>query len=77
MEPGTPEGVGHRIEGHQEESHGNKAFIPATGIPGFGDPVGAEPGFWVADPGGAIRVRWFLDLKTLLGLPPEEPHDPA
>ena len=54
-----------------------KAFGLAIDIPGFGDPAGADPGFWVADPGGAIRSEWFLELKALLGLQMEEPDDPA
>ena len=56
---------------------GEKLFTPAPDIPGFVDPAGAGPGFWVADPGGTIRIQWFLELKTIMGLQTEEPHDPA
>ena len=63
--------------GSGEDDAGERSFGPAVGIPGFGDPAGAEPGFWVADPAGAIRSGWFAELKVLLGLRREEPHDPA
>jgi anaerobic dimethyl sulfoxide reductase subunit B (iron-sulfur subunit) len=53
------------------------AFAPAADIPGFGDPAGAGPGLWMADPGGRIRSRWFLELKALLGQETEGSHDPA
>jgi len=61
----------------QEQGGGEGAYAPAVEIPGFGDPAGAGPGFWVADPGGALRSQWFLDLKALLGLSTEEPDDPV
>jgi anaerobic dimethyl sulfoxide reductase subunit B (iron-sulfur subunit) len=64
-------------EGQKGKDARERVFGPAADIPGFGDPTGAEPGFWVADPGGAIRSEWFLELKNLLGLQTEEPHDPA
>jgi len=49
----------------------------AAGIPGFGDPGGAEPGFWVAEPGGDIRAVWFGELMALMGLKPEGSHEPT
>ena len=52
-------------------------FGPAVQVPGFGDPAEADPGFWVTDPSGAIRARWFRDLKALLGIGREEPDDPV
>lgn len=58
------------------EGAGERTFGPAVDVPGFGDPVGARPGLWIADPAGAIRSLWFLELKSLLGLRPEESHDP-
>jgi len=61
----------------KERGARDRAFGPAADIPGFGDPTGVKPGFWVADPGGAIRSEWFLELKTLLRLQTEEPDDPA
>jgi len=61
----------------EEKAEEEKAFAPAPDIPGFDDPAGARPGYWVADPGGAIRSRWFLELKALLGQEREGPHDPG
>jgi Fe-S-cluster-containing dehydrogenase component len=52
-------------------------LVPASGTPGFGDPAGAGPGFWVAAPGGAIRSRWYSELSALLGRKKEEPHGSA
>lgn len=56
---------------------GEKTYVSAPDVPGFGDPGGAGPGFWAAGPGGKIRSQWFLELKALLGLKEGEPHDPA
>jgi anaerobic dimethyl sulfoxide reductase subunit B (iron-sulfur subunit) len=50
--------------------------VPATDTPGFGDPAMAEPGFWVIEPGGAVRTRWYLNLKGSLGLTKEGSDDP-
>ncbi len=69
--PGAEDGA------QAKDGPGEGAFGPAVGIPGFGDPAGAGPGFWVSDPGGALRSEWFLDLKALLGLSTEETDDPA
>lgn len=68
--------LGHIPPGGQEEAR-EEVYASATDIPGFGDPAAARPGFWVADPGGAIRSRWFLELKALLGLQKGEPHEPV
>jgi Fe-S-cluster-containing dehydrogenase component len=43
-------------------------LVPAAPTPGFADPAGARPGFWVSAPGGEIRSRWYRELETLLGL---------
>ncbi len=43
-------------------------FIPAVESPGFLDPSGADPGFWVAPPSGGIRKDWFSRLSTLMGV---------
>lgn len=51
---------------------GDKVLVPAVEIPGFGDPTEAEPGFWVAPPGGAVREEWYKSLKALLGYAEEE-----
>jgi hypothetical protein len=63
-------------EGEPSEWEGKgEIFGPAVDVPGFGDPAEADPGFWVADPTGAIRSRWFRELKALLGTGREEPLD--
>jgi hypothetical protein len=64
-------------QAEERKAEERKAFAPAAGIPGFGDPTGARPGYWVADPGGTIRSEWFLEVKALLGMEGEGPHDPA
>ncbi|MFH1762567.1 MAG: 4Fe-4S dicluster domain-containing protein [Gemmatimonadota bacterium] len=53
------EALGHIPTGGQEEAREEArkearegVYGPGIGIPGFGDPAGANPGFWVADPGG-------------------------
>lgn len=43
-------------------------MIPAAPTPGFADPAGAGPGFWVSAPGGGVRSRWYQELKILLGM---------
>ena len=79
LPPGAEEGAqakdGPGKGAREEEDSGERPFHPAVEIPGFGDPAGAGPGFWVSDPGGALRSEWFLDLKALLGLPTEETDD--
>ena len=50
--------------------------VRATDTPGFGDPAGAEPGFWVVEPGGAARSKWYAKLKSLLGLNVEDSDEP-
>ncbi|MGD2121044.1 MAG: 4Fe-4S dicluster domain-containing protein [Gemmatimonadota bacterium] len=50
------------------------AMTPADSSPGFSDPAAAEPGFWVSSPGGAIRSKWYEELKGLLGLEGGETH---
>jgi hypothetical protein len=47
--------------------------LPGVSVPGFVDPAAAEPGFWIREPGGAVRRGWYRDLKRLLGM--EEPSD--
>ena len=56
-------------EGAAEEGEGPGAdpFIPAVDSPGFLDPSGAGPGFWVAPPLGGIREEWFARLLKLMG----------
>jgi anaerobic dimethyl sulfoxide reductase subunit B (iron-sulfur subunit) len=68
--------VAEKSEPLEGEGKG-RTFGPAVDVPGFGDPAEADPGFWVADPAGAIRSRWFRDLKALLGAGGEELHDPT
>lgn len=41
-------------------------YAPGSGAPGFGDPAGAEPGFWVADPRSGIRSEWYQGIKARL-----------
>jgi len=48
------------------EGQDQAAFLPASQIPGFGDPAEARPGFWVKEPGGSLRSEWYEDLKNLL-----------
>jgi anaerobic dimethyl sulfoxide reductase subunit B (iron-sulfur subunit) len=52
------------------------AGVPATDTPGFGDPARAEPGFWVVEPRGEVRTRWYLNLRRLMGLEPGGADDP-
>ncbi len=75
-QPAPPGRLGIYPPVGREEAR-EEVYVSATDNPGFGDPAAARPGFWVADPGGAIRSRWFLELKALLGLQKGEPHEPA
>jgi anaerobic dimethyl sulfoxide reductase subunit B (iron-sulfur subunit) len=50
-------------------------WVPAFETPGFSDPAGARPGFWVAEPGGVLRSTWYRRLRSLLGLGQEESDD--
>ncbi len=49
--------------------------VPAAPTPGFADPAGARPGFWVSPPGGGVRSRWYQELKTLMGMNKGNPDD--
>jgi hypothetical protein len=64
-------------EGGGGKAPGPDPFIPAVESPGFLDPSGAGPGFWVAPPSGGIREEWFSRLSKLMcgegGGPDEEP----
>jgi anaerobic dimethyl sulfoxide reductase subunit B (iron-sulfur subunit) len=77
-EGGSPGASGRRRDGVEERTPGRgpcpgeDGFLVASGVPGFGDPLGAGPGFWVAQPTGALREEWFRELKTLLGMEGEE-----
>lgn len=44
-----------------------EVYRPASGLPGFGDPAQARPGFWVKEPGGDLRSEWYQRLKELMG----------
>ena len=50
----------------------HKVVEAARELPGFRDPAGAGPSFWVVFPGGARRTRWFRELKALMGLASDE-----
>ncbi len=58
---------GDDLASEGEEFTREPALIPASDAPGFSDPASAGPGFWVAEPGGAIRSTWYADLAALLG----------
>ena len=64
-------------EATEVEAGAERPLVPGVRIPGFGDPAHAGPGFWVAEPTGAIRSAWFAELAGLLGPKTEGPHDPA
>lgn len=72
--------VGAALEGQTAIREGDSVEaeateLPASQVPGFGDPAGADPGFWVAPPGGAIREGWYGELRVRLGLSTEESSD--
>jgi hypothetical protein len=51
--------------------------LPGTAAPGFGDPAGAKPGFWIQEPGGELRRAWYRDLRRLLGMEELDDHESA
>ncbi|MBT8396760.1 MAG: 4Fe-4S dicluster domain-containing protein [Gemmatimonadetes bacterium] len=53
--------------GDQEDSNEKTVMAPAAHAPGFIDPASARPGFWVAEPRGAIRSLWYSGLRGLHG----------
>lgn len=53
---------------HDPGAEDSGRLVPAAPTPGFSDPAGAVPGFWVSEPGGAIRAKWYEELKALLGM---------
>ena len=77
--PSDPVGAGLDEEGtpgRQDRGAGGlekSPPLPGTAAPGFGDPAGAKPGFWIQEPRGELRRAWYRDLQRLLGK--EEPDD--
>jgi Fe-S-cluster-containing dehydrogenase component len=55
-------------EGPQDGDQGVGGMAPASSAPGFSDPAGAKPGFWISEPGGGLRSKWYEELRGLLGL---------
>jgi anaerobic dimethyl sulfoxide reductase subunit B (iron-sulfur subunit) len=64
--------LGHVVEDPAEASQDRNerypGMSPASSSPGFSDPAGAKPGFWISEPGGSIRSNWYEELRRLLGL---------
>lgn len=72
--------LGHVPPGGEEEpqesgTEREELLALADDLPGFADPALAKPGFWVVEPGGAIRAAWFERLKTLFEAGEEGRHD--
>lgn len=56
---------------------GTREPLPGVSAPGFVDPAGAKPGFWIREPRGAIRRGWYRDLKRHLGMEEQGDHESA
>lgn len=59
-----------------EEGDGRR-FDAADEVPGFGDPWSAGPGFWVAEPAGALRSEWYRQLRDIMLPKKGDPLEPA